>query len=149
VLQETLVEVTRRQRKQDELENFVSYVKDEVENLLGRELEFKVRAGSASSSGCMAEWEVGASKFSANFYVSIRPKEDTELHDPDIVSKELLRTPEGLLWVAFGELGYEQFVRRESMLGVYEKHLLRNRIAESDHFVALFEIPTKTNYLDS
>jgi len=149
MLQETLVEVTRRQRKQDELETFIAHVKDEVENLLGRELKFRVRAGSADSNGCKVEWEVGASKFSVNFYVIIRPKQETELHDPGVVPGEMLKKPEGLLWAAFGELGYEQFARQESMPGVYEKHLLRNRIAESDHFVALFEIPTKTNYLDS
>jgi len=100
VLQETLVEVTRCQRKQDELENFVSYVKDKVENLLGRELEFRVRAGSATSNICKVEWEVGASKFRADLYVIIRPKENTELHDLDIVPSELLKRPEGLLWVA-------------------------------------------------
>jgi len=148
LLRETLIEVTRRQRKQDELENFVAAVKEEAENLLGRELEFKVRAGSASSGGCTVEWEVGASKFRADFYVSIRPKEDTELHDPDIIPRELLKKPEGLLWVAFGELGYEQFARRENMPEVYVKYFLRNRIAESNHFVALFEIPTETFYLD-
>jgi hypothetical protein len=148
MLQKTLIEVTRHQRKQDELENFTSYVKERVENLLGRELEFRVRAGSASSEGCKVEWEVGASRFSADFYVSIRPKEDTELHDPGVVPEELLKKPEGLLWEAFGELGYEQFARQESSPGIYEKYLLRNRIAESDNFVALFEIPTEAIYLD-
>jgi len=46
------------------------------------------------------------------------------------------------------ELGYERFARKESMSEVYVKFLLRNRIAESDNFIALFEIPTETNYLD-
>jgi|Deesub1362B_J571_1020462.scaffolds.fasta_scaffold12872_4 hypothetical protein len=148
MLQETLVEVTRRQRKQDELETFIAQVKDEVENLLGRELKFRARAGSADSNGCKVEWEVGASKFSVNFYVVIRPKQETELHDLGIVPGEMLKKPEGLLWAAFGELGYEQFARQESSPGIYERFFLRNRIAESDNFVALFEIPTEAILLD-
>jgi hypothetical protein len=141
MLQETLIEVTRRERNQDELESFVEFIRDEVENLLGKELKFRVRAGTATSSGCSVTWEVGASKFSVNLYVSIRPKEHTELHSPDIITRELLSKPEALLWTALGELGYERFARYEVEGHDFPLYHFRNRIAESDNFVALFEIP--------
>jgi len=141
MLKETLIEVTRRQRNQSELEAFAAYIKDEVENFLGQEIELKIRAGNAESNELNVNWEVGASKFSADFYINIRPKEDTELDDPDIVPKELLRRPVALLWLALGELGFEQFARFEDLGAGYELYRLRNRIAESDNFVAFFEIP--------
>jgi len=146
MLEETLIEVTRRQRHQDELENFVALVKDEVESLLGQKLEFRIRAGSATSNGFKAEWKVGASKFEANFFIEIRPREATELYLPDIKA-QVERKPEGLLWTALSELGYEQFAWIEEGKDAASTFCrLRNLIEASENFVAFFEIPLEITH---